>query len=262
MDNPGNVANSTKEFGGIAVALARNPLTIIALFIVLVYGVAGLVTAFSGSFSASERVPLIYFLVIFPVLVLSIFTWLVIQHSTKLFGPSDYKDESNYVKMQLYAVARLAVAGSKGQSGLGDEDLDQAVRVVQQMTPPKAIEAGRSNRILWVDDRPDNNIYERQAFQAIGLSFTLSLNTRDALEKLAQDQFAAVISDMGRMEGPREGYVLLDEMRRNGDQTPLFFYAASNSPEHQKETREHGGQGCTNNANDLYAMVVKSVIRR
>lgn len=35
-----------KSFGQTAKGLARNPLGIIALFIVLVYGVAGLVTAF------------------------------------------------------------------------------------------------------------------------------------------------------------------------------------------------------------------------
>jgi hypothetical protein len=44
------------------------------------------------------------------------------------------------------------------------------------------------------------------------------------------------------------------------DQTPLFFYAASNAPEHKRETAEHGGQGCTNNAQELFAMVTRAVI--
>jgi hypothetical protein len=38
----------TKSFGETAKSLARNPLGIIALFIVLVYGLASLVTAFAG----------------------------------------------------------------------------------------------------------------------------------------------------------------------------------------------------------------------
>ena len=67
----------TKEFGLIAKGLARNPLGIIALFIVLVYGFASLVTLFSSSLSVGERLPLVYFLVVFPVLVLVVFTWLV-----------------------------------------------------------------------------------------------------------------------------------------------------------------------------------------
>jgi hypothetical protein len=43
--------------------LARNPLGIIALFIVLVYGCAALVTGFAGSLTLVERLPLVLFLV-------------------------------------------------------------------------------------------------------------------------------------------------------------------------------------------------------
>jgi hypothetical protein len=67
---------------------------------------------------------------------------------------------------------------------------------------------------------------------------------------------------MGRREGPREGYVLLDRLRAHGDGTPLFFYASSNSPEHKRETAQHGGQGCTNNAQELFEMVTRAVIAR
>jgi hypothetical protein len=52
---------SFKTFSDTAKGLAKNPLGVIALFIVLVYGFASLVTAFGSSFSASERIPLIYF---------------------------------------------------------------------------------------------------------------------------------------------------------------------------------------------------------
>jgi uncharacterized BrkB/YihY/UPF0761 family membrane protein len=65
--------DSSSSFGSSAAALARNPLGIIALFIVLVYGFASLVTAFSAAFVESERRPLIYFMVFFPVLVLLVF---------------------------------------------------------------------------------------------------------------------------------------------------------------------------------------------
>ena len=58
------------------------------------------------------------------------------------------------------------------------------------------------------------------------------------------------------------GTCCLDRLRQQGDQTPLFFYASSNAPEHKRETREHGGQGCTNNAQELFEMVTKAVVRR
>ena len=91
------MAESVETFGKVAKSLARNPLGILALFLVLVYGLAALVTAFASSFTASERVPLIYFMVVFPVLVLIVFAWLVSKHSGKLFAPEDFQNEDNYV---------------------------------------------------------------------------------------------------------------------------------------------------------------------
>lgn len=90
---------SFNAFATTAKSLARNPLGIIALFIVLVYGFACLLTGCSSSFSQGERLPLVYFVVGFPVLVLAAFAWLVSAHSNKLFAPSDFKDEANYVQL-------------------------------------------------------------------------------------------------------------------------------------------------------------------
>jgi CheY-like chemotaxis protein len=192
---------------------------------------------------------------------LGVFAWLVSKHSGKLFAPSDFKNEDNYVKMQMAVVASLTAATAKGDAPASEAQLQKIVEVVRAAGPAAATPGdGWRNHILWVDDRPKNNTHERQAFETIGLRFTLALSTDEAFERLAQNRFAAVISDMGRREGPREGYVLLDRLRKEGDRTPLFFYAASNAPEHKRETREHGGQGCTNSAQELFEMVTRSLI--
>lgn len=257
------MSDSIKDFGETAKGLARNPLGIIALFIVLVYGFASLVTAFASSFTSAERLPLIWFLILFPILVLGVFSWLVSRHSGKLFAPSDFKNEDNYVKMQMAVVASLGAATAKSDQPASELEVQKIIDVVRAANPARGENAdGWRNHILWVDDRPDNNTYERQAFEALGLRFTLALSTNEAFERLSRSKFAAIISDMGRREGPREGYVLLDRLRQMGDQTPLFFYAASNAPEHKRETREHGGQGCTNNAQELFEMVTRAVIGR
>src|SRR3546814_14070026 len=92
------------------------------------------------------------------------------------------------------------------------------------------------NHVLWVDDVPDNNVYERRAFETVGLRFTLARSTEEAFERLSNLRFAAIISDMGRREGPREGYVLLDRLRAQGDHTPVFFYASSHDPEQDRKS--------------------------
>lgn len=256
------MSDQVDGFGNIATSLARNPLGIIALFIVLVYGFACLVTGFAGSWSATERAPMIYFLVGFPILVLASFTWLVSNHSGKLFAPSDFKNEDNYIKMQMSAVASLAIATTqKGEVHSPKSEIQDIVAMVQHAASSRQIQATSwGNHVLWVDDRPSNNVHERRAFEALGLKFTLALSTNEAFNKLSTERFAAIISDMGRVEGPREGYVLLDALRAKGNQTPLFFYASSNAPEHKEETIRHGGQGCTNNAQELFQMVTKAVI--
>jgi CheY-like chemotaxis protein len=251
------------EFGKTAKSLSRNPLGIIALFIVLIYGVAGLVTAFSTSLTAPEKVPLLWFLVIFPVIVLVDFTWLVCNHSNKLYSPSDFRNEENYVRMQLNAVASLTAANSKSENNASDSDIESIVDVVRQSWP-------RENRykeewhknILWVDDRPNNNIYERRAFESIGLSITIALSTQEALNLLNDNKYALIISDMSRQEGSRAGYVLLDTIRNNNIKTPFLIYSDSNLPQHQIETINHGGQGASNNPQELFRMAMKEIIAK
>ena len=88
-----------KEFGNIAKKLSVNPLGIIALFIVLVYGIAALVLGLSSSsFEPGERLPLIWFLVGFPPIVLFTFAWLVAKHHAKLYAPKDYPDPTQFLQ--------------------------------------------------------------------------------------------------------------------------------------------------------------------
>lgn len=115
------------------------------------------------------------------------------------------------------------------------------------------------NKILWVDDRPENNVYERQSMESMGLEFTLALSTNEALTILSSKRFAAIISDMGRKEGPREGYVLLEAIRVKDKSTPFFIYAGSRAPRHQKEAALRGAQGTTNIATELVEMVVRAL---
>ena len=115
------------------------------------------------------------------------------------------------------------------------------------------------SQILWVDDRPENNAYERQAMEAMGLTFTLALSTEEALRALSTRRFAAIISDMGRKEGPQEGYKLLELLRANDKSTPFFIYAGSNAESHRREASLRGAQGSTNLAENLIEMVTRSL---
>jgi len=255
--------SSIKSFGQTAKALSGNPLGIIALFIVLVYGIAAFVTASATVLSKDERTPLIWFMVVFPVLVLIVFSWLVSKHSGQLYAPSDYRDEDNYIRMQMTAVASLTAASTKSETKSTNTDIQKIVDAVRQAIPLDYQESGSwRNHVLWVDDIPENNSYERRAFETTGLRFTLALSTSEALSFLSKNRYAAIISDMKRKEGSREGYVLLDEIRRKGDQTPFFIYSGAGASEYLSETVKHSGQGTTSDPQDLFKMVMKAIVTR
>ena len=91
--------NTHKSFNDTSVKLSRNPLGIIALFIVLVYGIAGLLLGYSIKFlSYIERLLMIGFLVFFPLIVLIVFYFLVTRHNEKLYSPQDFRTDDAFFK--------------------------------------------------------------------------------------------------------------------------------------------------------------------
>ena len=178
---------SIKEFSESAKGFTKSPLGIIALFIVLVYGFASLVVGF-GQNLTNNIAPLIYFMVFFPVIVFCGFLWLVAKHHNKLYGPSDFKDEENFLKTQISSAVSLAAAVSKQPDGSGELHQDQLDEIVELVSKTKKSTSNEKwkNRVLWVDDRPENNVYERQAFEEQGLHFELALSTDEAIRRFSR----------------------------------------------------------------------------
>lgn len=99
-------------FADSAKSLSRNPLGIIALFIVLIYAFAALTLGLNSSLMPAERLPIIWFLVAFPFIVLGVFGWLVSRHHEKLYAPGDYKSDDGFlegVKARLALVREFEV---------------------------------------------------------------------------------------------------------------------------------------------------------
>jgi hypothetical protein len=79
--------------------LVRNPLGIIAIFISLIYGVASLLLGMTAtSLQPAERIPLIAFVTLFPLVVLKTFYLLVTLHHGKLYAPGDFKNDASFLR--------------------------------------------------------------------------------------------------------------------------------------------------------------------
>jgi CheY-like chemotaxis protein len=109
-----------------------------------------------------------------------------------------------------------------------------------------------SRTVLWVDDNPLNNEVPAQVLKALQAKVVQVKTTSQALTQLKVRRFDAIISDMGRWEGPQEGYVLLDEVRRMGLTTPYFIFSAGGGyPPHVNQALARGAQGSTDSMNEL-----------
>lgn len=78
------------------IAVVKNPIGVIGLFLVLVEAIAALVVV-KSTLPYSLNLILVLFIVLFPVIVLLVFYLLVTKHHEKLYSPSDYKDEKYFV---------------------------------------------------------------------------------------------------------------------------------------------------------------------
>jgi CheY-like chemotaxis protein len=134
-----------------------------------------------------------------------------------------------------------------------------AADVVERAIANRAITWAHKRQVLWVDDRPSNNVFERQALEQLGIEFTLAANTHEALDKFRAQHFDLIISDMGRPPDSRAGYTLLESVRRIEPSIPFIIYAASPSAEHRAETLRRGGHGTTNRPDELFDLVMKAL---
>ena len=174
--------------------------------------------------------------------------------------------EASLKRKQAEVAAALSAAAASRPDG--DRSRESVVKegmiaadVIAEVVTPRAIRRARRSTVLWVDDNLNNNSYERQALEALGVSFVLAISTDEALKKISRQRFDAIISDMGRPPDSRAGYTLLDKLRSSGDQTQFIIYSGSRDLEHIAESRRHGAIGCTNNANELFEMALSALGR-
>ncbi|TDO51384.1 response regulator receiver domain-containing protein [Kribbella sp. VKM Ac-2527] len=249
--------SGTLGINSSAIRLARTPLGLIALFVLLVDCLASVTLAVGTRLGPGDRRILVIFIVGFPVLILLMFSWLVAKHPTHLYGPSDYRDDKSFLSA-LSPLLKVQQTSEQNDpsSTFSVEDAASTVRAAQEVIP-RTSPAHR--RILWVDDRPENNTDLREAFENLGFHVEIALSTQEALARHATQTYGAIISDMGRKEGPTEGYVLLKALRETGNPTPFFIYAGSNSEAHRQEAFRRGAQGSTNRPNDLLNLVLRSL---
>jgi DNA-binding response OmpR family regulator len=117
-------------------------------------------------------------------------------------------------------------------------------------------------RLLWVDDHPQNNVFEARFFENHRIAVHNVTGSADALRLLAMYDYDLVVSDMGRGEDRLAGLKLTGQMRARGDNTPLLIYTVRpDGAEAQQAQREMvadaGAQGVVVTPQDVRTVVLK-----
>ena len=99
--------------------------------------------------------------------------------------------EATAKRQQIEAAALLgAASATKATEDSGtkappdEEKAKEIANVISQSVKPNSLRRLAEASVLWVDDNPTNNLYERKSLEALGIHFTISTSTEDALEKL------------------------------------------------------------------------------
>jgi hypothetical protein len=89
----------------------------------------------------------------------------------------------------------LTKAAQKSTVNIPDEDLARVLRRAE-----KATDVLKGAQVLWVDDRPDTTLAERNIFKSWGVAVDLAWSTEQAMTLYNQTKYDVIISDISRKE--------------------------------------------------------------
>jgi len=115
----------------------------------------------------------------------------------------------------------------------------------------------RGARLLWVDDHPENNAWERELFRSLGVVIVPVESTRSALACLQTETFDLVLSDIRRDDDSTDGVEGATQIHAAKPTVPILFYV-----QHLTNPRvPEPASGITDEPNELLHLVLDRLER-
>ena len=170
--------------------------------------------------------------------------------------PKDIELSAKGIKISFYllqAAERGGPAQEPPKSPPNPKEIQEVARKASDLSLDTA-------RILWVDDNPENNQYEREALAALGIQFVLAKSTSEALPLLSSERFQLVITDFKRRDDERAGYTLLEEVKNLKNPPPVIIYSSSASRGFEEEAKKRGALAETNQPQRLFSLAIEAIV--
>jgi CheY-like chemotaxis protein len=149
---------------------------------------------------------------------------------------------------------------------LADPMLGQQIDALVAEVPRLAAQPRGLARVLWVDDNPANNEYERSRLRVEGIVFDNVVSSAEAIEQLRLSTYDLVISDLGRRWSSDRSetagvHLLRDPVVADGG-PPLIVYAGHQAVKQRAELLRDGAFGATDNPTELVKLVRQALGRQ
>ncbi|MBO5450458.1 MAG: hypothetical protein J6L77_04610 [Coprococcus sp.] len=137
----------------------KNPIGVIGIFLVLTEAIASTVIV-KSNLNDFQNTILVIFVVLFPCLVLWVFYLLVTKHHKKLYSPSDYKDEQNFVNTYNSNTQKNENVITDNKTMTQREDNDKSIAILKDTLAEivqlqKKIIPAMEDSIISEDDKED-----------------------------------------------------------------------------------------------------------
>jgi CheY-like chemotaxis protein len=134
------------------------------------------------------------------------------------------------------------------------------VATLSRAIPGMAGTPRRAARVLWVDDRPSNNEYERSLLRPQGIVFDNVVSTAEALAQLTTEDYDLVITDLGRRGSSDRSNVAGVDLLANpalSGGPPVVVYAGTWAVRQRAQLVAQGAAGVMADREELLRTVVE-----
>ena len=112
------------------------------------------------------------------------------------------------------------------------------------------------SRVLWVDDRPENNSFLVSSLHEMGIEVHIAKSTDEGIHLFNSNSYDRIISDMGRPEGDHAGIDLLKTIRSTNEDIPFYIFCGGWAAKHLKDAAgDAGANGITSSGTTLLKML-------
>ena len=147
----------------------------------------------------------------------------------------------------------------RSASTLDGPTLGEQIDALVAHVPRLATQPRGARRVLWVDDNPANNEYERSLLRPDGIVFDNVVSTAEAIEQLGTSTYDLVITDLGRRwssdRSQQAGQALLGDPVITDGGPPVVVYAGRDAVRQQEALVARGAFGVARTREHLLDLV-------